>query len=125
MEENHTIGDLSGLESLGNSEVVTNISEFLKLEDLDFDKGAAQDDFIPGLDAVNKIPSTSTTTAPVSTPAPAVTAAQTTGEPITENPLQVKTVEDTSIGDLSTLDIEEDNTIPVTPLLGGNYKSVL
>lgn len=53
MEENHPIEDFSGLESLGNSQIVSNIGTFLSLEDLGINTGGNQVDDIP-LDNVNK-----------------------------------------------------------------------
>lgn len=51
--ENHTTEDFTGLESLGNSQIVTNMSEFLSLESLGLKPDSSSQDYIP-LDNVNK-----------------------------------------------------------------------
>lgn len=51
--ENHTTEEFTGLESLGNSQVVTNMAEFLSLESLGLTPNNSANDFIP-LDNVNK-----------------------------------------------------------------------
>lgn len=53
MEENHTTEDFSGLESLGNSQIVSNIGTFLSLEDLGIPSGTDRNEDIP-LDEINK-----------------------------------------------------------------------
>jgi len=53
MELNHTTEDFSGLESLGNSQIVSNIGTFLSLEDLGIPSGSDGNEYIP-LDEVNK-----------------------------------------------------------------------
>jgi hypothetical protein len=52
MEENHITDDFSGLESLGNSQIVENLGTFLSLEDLGLKPGSENEDYIP-LDNVN------------------------------------------------------------------------
>lgn len=129
MELNHTTGDFSGLESLGNSEAVSSLSAFLSLEDIGLTQEAVQNNDIP-LDIVNK-----TTDAPqgpqtITIPDLNVTAEPATGNtgviPATTEPAATATTkaDDLNLTDLSDLDkgVDTDTTdIPVP----SNYKSIL
>lgn len=117
MDVNHNTDDFSGLESLSNSQVVTNIGEFLSLEALgvtkDEDKG-----FI-ALDSVNKVAEDT----PAVTSTPVIPGLEGESTPQT---VQLPTFEKTDDGldNLDDLDkgIEDlENEPPVS----SNYKEML
>lgn len=117
--ENHTTEDFAGLESLGNSQSVTSISDFLSLEDLGLIPGQ-EEEYIP-LNDVNKTTSSNT---PPATPAaePAKGA-----EPTVELPIIPKEEDgDLGLGSLEELDKGiEDIEEPIVPAGDTNYKSIL
>jgi hypothetical protein len=119
MEENHLTEDFSGLESLGNSQIVENIGTFLSLEDLGLKPGDGDEDYIP-LDNVNL---TTDPTEPVEPVKPEGTTTTTT-EVVTQPTV---TEDVTGLEGLNALDegvtTDGDDIIPTSGET--NYKSIL
>lgn len=127
MEQNHTTEDISGLESLGNSQVITNIGQFLSLEELGLPKASTENNDIP-LDDVNDVGEPATPTKPVTTGIPGLDLLpnEETGnnaEPAANPTVKVTETELDNLEGLNDgIDLEEEEI----PVIGAtDYKSML
>lgn len=117
MENNHT-EDFVGLESLGNSQVVTNISDFLSLEDL----GLVNDPNKDGFMSLERTEDPITTKVEIKEEE--VEEGTATQKEV-ELPIIPKTPEET-LDNLEGLDKgEEEVSEPILPSQGTDYKSIL
>lgn len=120
--ENHTTEDFTGLESLGNSQVVTNMSEFLSLESLGLKEDTSSQDFIP-LDAVNKTTTKETILEGKEKPS---TSTEETNKIVLPDLKETKELgEDLGLEDLDKGVVEEEKKGIIPTQTTTNYKSVL
>lgn len=119
--ENHT-EDFTGLESLGNSQSVTSIEDFLSLEQLGLTRDESDSSFIP-LDDVNKTASTDKN----KTPEASTEATEEVVETPTIELPNLNTGKDKSEDNLEGLsELDKGIDLEVPPVTGEvNYKSVL